>query len=94
MHKELYQRFLYFFAIHIYSEDRIPNRPGTLYKHFVTVYFLGFGVFHTFWKTGSSATSPHAGSFYLKDGYRNDYPVPEIKRRTIQDWFRYIKNRL
>ena len=82
MHKELFQRFLYIFAIHIYSEDRFPDRAGKLYKHFVTVYFLGFRIFHTFWKTGSTGTVPHEGSFYLKDGYRNDYPLAEKKHRT------------
>jgi len=43
------KRFLCF-RITISSEQR--NMQNT-YKHFVTVYFLGFVVFSTFWRTGN-----------------------------------------
>ncbi len=92
MHKAFYQQFLLVFSVYIYSEDRLyPEESGYLYKHFITIKFLGFQIFHTFWRTGMSPDTHevNSGGFFYNRDYHNDHPVPS---RKVWDWVEKYKD--
>lgn len=61
------KRFFWLFKIEIYSEDRYNN---VLYKHFVSIFFLNYRIFHTFWRTGTKVDREiYESSFYYKGEY-------------------------
>lgn len=68
MSKTLSTKFLFgLMYINIHSEDRYKN--GTLYKHFIDIYFLGINIFSTFWRTGK-VKEINDSLFYINHKYK------------------------